>query len=191
MPFVTEEIWQKLPHAEPSIMRAPWPTADRLPIADASSLYRVFELIVGVRQVRSEYNVAPGKPVDVLIRTESATTAEFLEENRRLLVKFLNPGRLEIASDLPPVEHALTVILPGATLYLPLGSLVDIAAEVARLNREIERLEGEIRRSDAMLENPAFLAKAPAAKIDAEQAKRADYAEHLRLARERLEAVKR
>ena len=191
MPFVTEEIWQKLPHVEPSIMRAPWPTADRLPIADASSLNRVFELIVGVRQVRSEYNVAPGKPVDVLIRTESDLTAAFLEENRRLLVKFLNPGRLEIASDLPPVEHALTVILPGATLYLPLGSLVDIAAEVARLNKEIERLEGEIRRSDAMLENPAFLAKAPAAKIDAEQAKRADYAENLRLARERLEAVRR
>ena len=191
MPFVTEEIWQKMPHAEPSIMRAPWPTADRLPIADASSLYRVFELVVGVRQVRSEYNVAPGKPVDVLIRTESDAIAALLEENRRLLVKFLNPGRLEIASDLPPVEHALTVILPGATLYLPLGSLVDIAAEVARLEKEIERLDGEIRRSDAMLQNPAFLSKAPAAKIEAEKAKRADYAENLRLARERLEAVRR
>jgi len=191
MPFVTEEIWQKLPHEGTSIMRAPWPVSDGLFFPAADGLERVFDLIVGVRQVRNEYNVPPAKPIEVLIRTENAGLAAFLEDNRPLLGKFLNPSALAITDDLPAADHALTVILPEMTCYLPLGSLVDIRAEIDRLEKEIDRLAGEIRRSDAMLDNPAFLEKAPAAKIDAERRKRSDYAENLRLTRERLEAVKR
>ncbi|HAQ56995.1 MAG TPA: valine--tRNA ligase [Acholeplasmatales bacterium] len=190
MPFVTEEIWQKLPHDGISIMRAPWPVSDGLAFPVAAGLSRVFDRIVGVRQIRNEYNVAPSKPIEVLIKTESGADAAFLEINRRLLEKFLNTSRLLIAADLAPADHALTVILPGMTLYLPLGSLVDLKAETDRLEKEIIRLENEIRRSDAMLENPSFLQKAPEAKIVAEKQKRSDYAENLRLTQERLEAVK-
>ncbi len=190
MPFVTEEIFQMMPHVEKSVMVAPWPTADGYVFPEAVALERIFDLIVGVRQIRNEYNVSPAKAIDVVIRTETEELAAFLTTNRVYLEKFLNPGQLTIGSALAPVEHALTVILPGATLYLPLGSLVDLDAEVERLEKEIGRLENEIRRSDAMLTNDHFLNKAPAAKIDGERRKRADYAENLRLARERLEAVR-
>ncbi len=191
MPFVTEEIYQMLPHGEKSIMVAPWPTSDGSSYPESAALERIFDLIVGVRQIRNEYNVSPAKPIDVAIKTETDELAAFLTTNRAFLEKFLNPGQLTIGSALAPVEHALTVILPGATLYLPLGSLVDLGAEVDRLEKEIARLENEIRRSDAMLMNDNFLKKAPAAKIEAEKCKRADYAENLRLALERLEAVKK
>ncbi|MFH0993647.1 MAG: valine--tRNA ligase, partial [bacterium] len=191
MPFVTEEIYQMLPHNEKSIMLAPWPIADDYAFPEATKLEWIFDLIVGVRQIRNEYNVSPAKPIDVAIKTETDELAAFLKENRVYLEKFLNPKRLDIGSTLPPVEHALTVILPGATLYLPLGSLVDLGAEIDRLEKEIVRLENEIRRSDNMLTNENFLKKAPETKITEEKRKRADYAENLRLTQERLEAVKK
>jgi valyl-tRNA synthetase len=105
--------------------------------------------------------------------------------------KFINPGTLRISSVLPPIEKALSVILPQAVVSVPLGSLVDLDEEIKKLEKELLRLETEIRRSSTMLENENFLKKAPVAKIAEEQKKKTDYQENYRLTKERIEAIKK
>ncbi|HOW38147.1 MAG TPA: class I tRNA ligase family protein, partial [Bacillota bacterium] len=189
MPFVTEDLWSRLPGVTGSIMRAPWPQDDGRRFADSAKIEALFEIIRRIRQIRNDYSVSYTKPIDVLIRPDSEATEAFIRNNRRYLDKFVNPKSLRVEVSLPPVEQSLSIILPQAVVYLPLGSLVDLDAERTRLMTEKTRLEAEIRRSETMLANPAFLQKAPAAKIAEERNKLADYREHYRLTVERIEAL--
>jgi valyl-tRNA synthetase len=189
IPFVTEDIWSRIPGAVGSIMRAPWPQDDGRRFAEGAQIEALFEIIRRIRQVRNEYSVPYTKAIDVLIRPDSDLTKTFFLANRQYLDKFVNPKSLTVDVSLPEPDHSLSIILPQAVVYLPLGSLVDLEAERIRLNGERTRLEAEIRRSETMLANPAFLQKAPAAKIAEERNKLADYREHYRLTVERIEAL--
>ncbi len=190
MPFVTEEIYQLLPHAEKSIMISPWPIRTNFHFESVSSIDILFEVIKRIRTIRNDYNVGLSKPIDIIIKTDSIKTMQFLITNSNYLEKFVNPNSLLISNNIAPVDQALSIILPQAIVYLPLGSLVDIQAEIAKLEKELERLESEIKRSEAMMSNPSFIAKAPEAKIQAEKQKQKDYSESYKSTKARIEALK-
>jgi valyl-tRNA synthetase len=190
MPFVTEEIYQMLPHKEASITVSEWPQPHAFDYPGVRDKQWFYELIRRIRTIRNDYQVSFAKPIAITLVFEQTSDAAFFEANRDLFVKFVNAEPLSIAPANPSTEKTVPVLLPGVQAYLPLGSLVDLAQEQARLEKEIARLEGEIRRSEGLLNNPQFLAKAPADKLAAEKAKHQNYTDLLRQTIERIEALK-
>ena len=192
MPFVTEEIYQQIPHIEESIMISAWPEAiEEFKNDEAIKDFEIIqELIKSVRNVRSEYNVAPSKQVDMLIKPSNESIKALLEGNMDILNKFLNPENLTISLNPDVPKDSVSIVLNDVELYLPLGSLVDISQEIERLEKELAKLNGEIKRGEGMLSNPNFTNKAPIAKVDAEKEKLANYKEQYSTVKARLEELK-
>jgi len=179
MPFITEEIWQALPHEGESITVAKWPTVKeewRFNEAEAE-MNLLTEVIRSVRNIRAEVNVPMSKKIELLIKAGDSATLERLKRGEEYLVRFCNPSRLEIGSDLAAPEKAMSAVVTGAELFLPLAGLVDIEQEVKRLEKELATLHAEVERVEKKLNNPGFVAKAPAKVIEEEKAKMADYME--------------
>lgn len=179
MPFMTEEIWQHLPHEGETITLAAWPQAAAK--FEAPEAVREMELLMdvirAVRNIRAEVNVPMSKKVELLIRPGNADTLAILERNAEYVRKFAGTSRLELADSLPTPEKSMTAVVTGAELFLPLAGLIDIAQEVARLEKEVQTLNGEVERIERKLSNEGFLAKAPAKVVEEEKAKMADYRE--------------
>jgi valyl-tRNA synthetase len=177
MPFVTEEIYQKIPHIEESIMISPWPL--EIEEFNDDSAIKDFELIQeiikNIRNTRAQYNVAPSKKIDILIKINDNETKKLLEQNMEILNKFINPETLTISSHIELNTEAITIVLPELEMYLPLGSLIDIKEEIKRLENELTKLESEISRGENMLSNERFVSKAPASKVELEKTKLANY----------------
>ena len=190
MPFVTEEIYQLLPHFEPSIVVSSWPEDNYMRFPETENRDWFFELIKKIRQIRNEYNVPYQKPIDLLIVCDKLTRT-FIEENKIYLEKFINPGKLAMYEKLDQVEHAISIIFNEIQAYLPLGSLINFEEEIIRLEKEQADLENEIKRSQAMLGNETFLKKAPVEKIEEEHQKYDLYQKRLQETKLRLEELKR
>ena len=178
MPFVTEEIYQMMPHDMESICIESWPKKiENLPSSDLEGMDRLISVIQKIREVKTVNELKPSAHLDILVRdldgnpvNVSATEASMLE-------------RLARVSYIPSLAGELSVHpVSGGSLYIPSSQLMDIEAEKARLAAERERLEKEVERSEKILSNPGFLAKAPKAKVENEQRKMEDY-------RRQLEAV--
>jgi len=190
IPFVTEEIYQRLNYPDKSIMVSAWPSDNGMNFPETENSDWFFELIRKLRQIRNEYNVAYTKPLDILIECEPKIE-EFINLNRIYLDKFVNPGKVTIEKALGKLGNVLPIVFNEAKIYLPLGSLIDIEAEKARLEKEIAELEKEIARSQSMLENENFMNKAPEAKIESERQKYALYQERMLEAKTRLRELVR
>jgi len=188
MPFVTEEIFQKLPNKEISIMISSWPENNGMYFPETQDKEWFFELIRRIRTIRNDYQVSWSKPINMFIQTNSEDRL-FLETNDQYIHKFLNPNRLEIGEAFN-IENSIGVILPNLQAYIPLGSLVNVTEEISRVESEIARLNSEITRCSGMLHNPNFLNKAPQAKIEEEQNKLAKYEDNLKEAHNRLIELK-
>ena len=189
MPFVTEEIFQKLPNKEISVMLSNWPIPDEFIFEDTSNKDWFFELIKRIRAIRNDYQVSWSKPIDMFIQTNEKDKL-FLEENDQYFIRFLNPKKFEIKEEITAMENTVTVLLPNIQAYIPLGSLVDLEEEINKVETEINRLKGEIVRCEKMLSNPNFLNKAPQAKIDEENDKLNKYQNSIVEAIKRLEEFK-
>ena len=189
MPFVTEEIFQNLPNKEISIMASNWPKNNGMIFEETSDLEWFFELIKKIRTIRNDYQVSWSKPIDIYIQTNEKDKA-FLEENKKYIQKFLNPKTLVIQKKISEVKNAVSLVLPNLQVYIPLGSLVDVEKEKTKMIEEIKRLENEIKRCKNMLNNPNFMKKAPAKKIQEEQNKLAKYEDNLKEANTRLNELK-
>ena len=180
MPFITEEIWQRvkpLAGVEGEFLmlaRYPEPDLSRVDAKAAAEVAWLQQVIAGLRNIRGELGISPGKPLPLLVANASAEDAARLERQGALL-RFL--GRLEgitvVASEdeLPPVSTAL---VGAMTLGVPLAGLIDVAAELARLDKEIARLGQEVARVEAKLGNESFVARAPAEVVAKECEKIAD-----------------
>jgi valyl-tRNA synthetase len=192
MPFVTEEIYQQIPHVEESIMISSWPEA--IEEFDNEQAIKDFEMIQeiikAVRNIRSEYNVAPSKKIDMVLKPSNNEVLRILEENSEILEKFLNPEGFVLALDATPEKDAVSAILVDCEIYMPLGSLVDISQEIERLEKELDKLRGEIKRCEGMLSNPNFVNKAPEFKVLAEKDKLANYKEQFDTISDRLGELK-
>ncbi|MDP1540699.1 MAG: valine--tRNA ligase [Moraxellaceae bacterium] len=180
MPFITEEIWQRvkpLANAEGEFLmlaRFPEPDLSRVDADANSEIAWIQQVIAGIRNIRGELGISPGKPLPLLATNVSADDATKLQRQDALL-RFI--GRLESITvvaneaDLPPVSTAL---VGQMTLGVPLAGLIDVAAELARLDKEIARLGQEVARVEAKLSNESFVARAPADVVAKERAKIAD-----------------
>lgn len=179
MPFISEEIWQHLPHEGDTIVLAPWPTeqaAHEAPDA-VREMELLMETIRAVRNIRAEVNVPMSKKIELLIKPGSAETLAILQANETYVQRFCNTSKLVIGLEQAAPDKAMTAVVSGAELMLPLAGLIDIDQEIARLEKELQTLNGEVERIEKKLANEGFVAKAPARVIDEEKAKLADYAD--------------
>jgi len=190
MPFVTEAIWQYLPHRGDALIVAPWPTngpSDARAIADAESF---FELVRAIRNARAEYEVEPARWIAAVIA--AGDQAPWLEKVRGVLSNLarVELPRLVIAPQLEDKPaQALTLVVGTIECYLPLADLVDLDRERKRLRSEIEAAEGEIARSEKLLSNRGFCSKAPAEVVQREREKLAAHRERKRRLEERLATI--
>lgn len=165
MPFVTEEIWQSLPHQGEALIVAPWPEYEEgraFPQAEAE-MKKVMELITAVRTRRSEMNVPPSKKAHLAI--EAADTAAF-EAEKEAIARLAYCSGVEVAQSVPQAEGSVTVITAACRAYLPMDDLVDKKAETARLTKELEGAKKQLATAEAKLQNEKFISKAPQKVID-------------------------
>ena len=182
MPFITEEIYQALPHADESIMISKYPEAcDTLCFAsDAEKMNRIISAIKAIRARRNEMNVAPSRKAKVYIATKY--TDAFNESTAVFFTRLASASEVEIGEsfeDSFSADDAVRIVTDSATVFLPLSDIVDTEKERARLEAEQKKLVGEIDRIEKKLSNEGFVAKAPAAVVEGEKAKLSKYRENL------------
>ncbi|MCU9614030.1 valine--tRNA ligase [Caldibacillus lycopersici] len=179
MPFITEEIWQNLPHEGESITTASWPQV-RAEFSDekaAQDMKLLVEIIRSVRNIRSEVNTPMSKKINMLIKANDPATEATLLENQSYLERFCNPEQLTIATSIEAQEKAMTAVVTGAEIFLPLAGLINIEEEIARLEKELAKLNQEVDRVQKKLSNEKFISKAPEKVVEEERAKEKDYIE--------------
>lgn len=193
MPFLTEEIWQHLPHEGDSIVRASYPTRrDELHFADSVPAFEaVMNVIRSVRNIRSEVNAPMSKPIQLFISTSDEATQDYLSANETTIGKFTNATELEIGRGLTAPDKSMSAIMTGAELFIPLADLINFEEEIARLEKEVAKYEKEVERVQKKLGNPGFTGKAPAHVIDEEKAKEKDYLDKRDAVRARLEELRK
>ncbi|HAB32933.1 MAG TPA: valine--tRNA ligase [Exiguobacterium sp.] len=179
MPFITEEIWQHLPHEGETITRAAWPTREAsLDFPEAVPAFEAVQNVIrSVRNIRAEVNAPMSKQIQLFISTNDARVQDDLSSNSSYLQKFTNASELRIEEQMPAPEKAMSAIVTGAELFIPLADLINIEEEIARLNKELDKYTKEVERVEKKLNNPGFVGKAPAHVIDEEKAKALDYTE--------------
>ena len=179
MPFITEEIWQHLPHKGESIMISDWPVYDeKLKFAEAEeSMELIMQAISAIRNRRAEMNVPPSKKAKVIIVTDKT---DVFSKGTAFFEKLASASEAVVQTDKTGIsENAVNVVVPSAEVFLPLDELVDKTKELERLNAEKKKLEGEIKRVEGKLSNQGFVAKAPAKVVEEEKAKGEKYKEML------------
>jgi valine--tRNA ligase len=189
MPFLTEEIWQKLPHEGESIMTAHWPAGHEsdLDAAAERDMTAVMEVIKTVRNLRAELSTPPGKKSELILRVTDGALREVFAAHEDYFFALASASSVTfLAADASDPENAVTGALAGAAVYLPLAGLIDVPKERARLEKEQTNLEKEIARLSGKLANAGFTSKAPAQVVAAEREKLAGYEEKITLLRTRL-----
>ncbi len=188
MPFITEEIWQRLPHRGRTIMRAPWPAKrDEMldPVAE-EQMGLVMEVTRGIRHIRSEMNVPPGKQAEAIIVSADAGVRGVVEANLAYIEGLAN-CRAEVKAELAQKpEQAATAVARGAQVFVPLRGLIDIEKEIARLSKELKAVEKDLEKVRSKLGNKNFLDKAPAEVVEKERGKEAELASKAGALKERL-----
>ncbi|MDI6710533.1 MAG: valine--tRNA ligase [Bacillota bacterium] len=178
LPFITEEIWQHLPHKGETIMRSPWPAPPREWV-DPESEERaglMIEAVRAVRSLRAEMNVPPGKKAEIILVAPDGPVLEALAAQARYIGELAGgEARVTARLEQKPAQAAQAVAR-GVEIYLPLAGLIDIPQEIARLRKELATAEKELARVEAKLGNQGFLSKAPADVVEKERGKRAEWA---------------
>ncbi len=192
MPFVTEEIWGNLPHQGDSLVVAQYPTVEAKWIDETATtgMETLKELIRSVRNIRAEVNTPLSKKITLLIHTSDAEIDQFLKENINYIERFCNPEELVVANQIDAPELAMSAILTGATIYLPLADLINIDEEIERLTKELAKWTQEVKRVQGKLANERFVANAPAAVVEEEREKEKDYLEKQKSTSDRIAQLK-
>ena len=193
MPFITEEIFCSLQAKEESIMISSWPVyrQERCYEAQERAIETIKEAVRGIRNVRSEMNVPPSRKASVFVVSEEQKILDIFTEGKLFFASLAYASEVAMQRDKAGIpEDAVSVVIPGATLYMPFAELVDIAQEVERLQKEEKRLQGELARVNGMLSNERFLSKAPEAKIQEEKEKLAKYTQMMEQVKLRLQQLR-
>ncbi|AXI40245.1 valine--tRNA ligase [Bacillaceae bacterium ZC4] len=192
MPFITEEIWQHLPHQGESITIASWPVV-RQELSDekaANEMKLLVDVIRSVRNIRAEVNTPMKKQVDMIIHAHSEEVKNQLEKNRSYLERFCNPSSLTIDTNIEAPDKAMTAVVSGAEVFLPLEGLINVEEEIKRLEKELEKWNKEVERVQKKLANEGFIKKAPKEVVEEERAKEKDYLEKQQAVLKRLQELK-
>lgn len=192
MPFITEEIYQCLPHEAESIMISKWPEADEALMDDEAErlMGAIMESIKAIRNMRAEVNVPPGKKVPTTMLA-AADLKDGIEANADYIHLMGAISELTVLADnAAKPENAMAAVVAGIEVYLPLAGLIDVEKENARLNKELAAIDKELSRVEGKLGNAGFLAKAPEAVIEKEKAKAEELNGKKAAINERLEYLK-
>lgn len=179
MPYISEEIWQHLPHEGETVTLAAWPTYDeKLEAAGAvAEMNLLMDMIRAVRNIRAEVNVPMSKKVELMVKPADENTYNNMNRNIEFIERFCGTSKLDIDLAIEAPSKAMSAMVTGAELYLPLAGLIDIEQEIARLNKEMEHLNKEVERVEKKLSNEGFMAKAPEKVVAEERAKMNDYSD--------------
>jgi valyl-tRNA synthetase len=192
MPFITEEIWQNLPHEGESITAAAWPTVkeELVDKEAAAEMKLLVEIIRSVRNIRAEVNTPLSKKINMYLKAKDSSIVTALENNRGYLVRFCNPDELHIGTDLSTPDKVMSAVVTGVEIILPLAGLINIDEEISRLQKEWDKLNNEVDRVQKKLSNQGFVAKAPEKVIAEEKAKEQDYLEKRAAVEARINELK-
>lgn len=189
MPFITEEIWQHIPHEGDSIIVASWPV-EQTTLTDKKAelnMEIVMETIKAIRNMRAEVNVAPGRKSEAILQLASAELVQLFELNASYVKTLAAVDPLNVSLTTPEKpENAMAAVVSGVEIYMPLKGLIDVDKETARLNKELLTLDKELARVSGKLSNEGFVAKAPPDVIEKEKAKQQEFEEKVKAINERL-----
>ena len=195
MPFVTEAIWQEMPdqagkNADFAITRYPVVHDELTNDAAETAFKSLQDLIVAVRNIRSEANAPMSTAIDLLIKTNDDNLIRIFNDNADYINRFAHPKSLTIAADVQAPDLAMSQVITGAEIYVPLAELIDIDDEIARLEGETKKFSGEVKRAQGKLSNEKFVNAAPEAVVAAEREKLADWQAKLAATQERLTSLR-
>jgi valyl-tRNA synthetase len=180
MPFITEEIWQRVAplagRAGPAVMLAPYPRPAEFPADEAAEreVSWLKSFILGVRQIRGEMNISPSRRIPLLFRNASAGDAQLIQRHSAWLERLagIEPPRELAAGE--PQPQAATALIGELTLLVPMAGLIDAAAEAERLGKLLARARADLDKTRARLANDSFVRNAPQAVVSAERERQAD-----------------
>ena len=193
MPFVTEEIYSKLIPEEESLMISPWPVYDEKWNFEAEEVIVAHyqEIIRGIRNVRAEMNVPNARKATAYVVSEDVSLRDGLALLSNSAKQMASLNEFVLRQDKEGIaDDAVSVVVPDATVYLPLEDLIDFEQEIERLTKEQTRLTKEIARAKGMLNNEKFVSKAPEAKVQEEREKLETYEQMMAQVTERLNGLK-
>ncbi|RKM63246.1 valine--tRNA ligase [Butyrivibrio sp. XB500-5] len=194
MPFITEEIFCTLQDEEDSIMVSDWPVyKDEWNFAaDEKAIETIKEAVRGIRNVRTQMNVAPSRKAKVFVVSDNDEVLDIFSTGKLFFESLAYASESVCQKNKDGIaDDAVSVVLAEATVYIPFSDLVDISAEIERLTKEQKKLEGELKRSQNMLSNEKFLSKAPAEKIAEEKEKQQKYQQTYDQITERLKQLQK
>ena len=190
MPFITEEIWQKLPHEGESIVISDWPKFDNALCfgEQAESMEMIKDALKTLRNKRTEMNIPPSKKAKLFIVTDYEDT---FSAGKIFFEKLAGASEVIVGKDKTGIDdNAVSCVAFGAQMFMPIDDLVNREEEIARLEKEKQRLEGEIKRVEGKLSNQGFVSKAPANVIEEERKKGEKYRQMLESVLESIEKYK-
>jgi len=196
MPFVTEEIWQKMPGTRGSIMKAVFPAdGKRLPKistenAAESEMNLLIELISAIRNIRGEMNISPSINLTASVQTGDSKIKSVIERHRELIINLAKLNAFRINESAARPKSSATAVVGGATLFVPLEGIIDFDKETMRLEKEINKLKKELNTVSGKLENENFLNKAPREVVEQVRAKHAGLAEKQKKLASHLDRIK-
>jgi len=188
MPYITEEIWQTLPHEGDSIMVSSWPIYEETHSfqKDAENMNSIMEAIRGIRNRRSEMNVLPSRKTHLYI---ASNDKDVFEEGKAIIKKLAYANEVEIGKEYD-IKGATTIVTSNAQIYIPTDELVDKEAELARLSKELESAEKQYSNAQTKLNNKNFMSKAPANVVEGVKQNAEKLSEHITLIKASIEALK-
>ncbi|MBA3581893.1 MAG: valine--tRNA ligase [Gammaproteobacteria bacterium] len=198
MPFITEEIWQQIAplagktlSANSSIMLQPYPQAEdtKIDAAASAEIQWLKEFILGVRRIRAEMDISPGKPLSILLQNYNTTDQQRVDTHRASLRFIARLENITLLSKEEKAPESATALVNQMQILIPLAGLIDKQAELTRLDKEMTKLQNEIIRLDGKLNNASFVDKAPAEVVDVERGRRQQAEQSLQLLREQAQKV--
>jgi valyl-tRNA synthetase len=187
MPFVTEELWQQLPHAGEALIIAEWPEPGDRFAGDAQAFESLKDIVRQIRNARSEHAVDPVRRVPAVIFAGGRGDMLQLMRGELEFLARLDPDAVEFREGDPVAPgRSVSIVSGGISVFLPLAGLIDLDAERRRIEGEMEAARAEVSRASAMLDNAQFVARAPAAVVDGHRNRRAAAQERLALLEQRL-----
>lgn len=191
MPFITEEIWTKLPGTGETIMLSEFPEFDQnlVSIRIQKNMEFIQEVIRGIRNIRTEMNIPLGKKLNVLMKTLDGEEQVVLEENMEMIAKLAGLAETAVGCDIEKPEVCGSKVVNGTEIYILLDGVIDIEKEIARLQKEIAAVQKDIDFVSAKLNNEKFVAKAPANVIEEMRVKQKDYSDKFDKLNDSLKAM--
>ena len=188
MPYITEEIWQTIPHEGETVMLAKYPEYNaELDYPEASDeMKKIMDAIRAIRNRRAEMNVPPSRKAKVYVATKFADT---FRDGTQFIQKLASASEVEVAESFE-IEGAVNIVTADAKIYIPMDELVDREKELARLNKELEQVKKRLAQSEGKLNNQGFVAKAPEAVIEKVKGQAAKEREQIALIKAAIAALK-